>query len=744
MQPTSLIYFIILVLCGIGIPLSGQDVKEVSLTANYQDTPLNEVLQELENKYGLSFSYLQNTLDGKTVTNNFKNADWQKIADFLTDRLGIAVKMLDGGYVTLTPLPPSAPRKRSLCFRIKEKNTQEPLPFVTISVPERGESFYSNEQGWCRQQVQAADTDSLTISFLGYAPQTIAITALGNNCPTLSLAPAEFELMLVEVLEYLTDGIDATPEGHQVVLKPQEVPSLPGFTENEVYRSLQLLPGVNSPDETAAGINIRGGFRDQTQIIWDGITVYGTGHLGGMVSFFSPELIEETNIWRGPADAAYGGRLSGVINMETDRRISDRIAAGGNLNLTHGNAYVKLPLLKGKSDLHLSGRGTLSALNQTPTFRSLGAQSARNPLLETIFEDEMDGEDNQQLLADNQEVLFEEFNGRWQWNPTDAHRFTISSFLQRNSTLIELTDADSFGNYLDDRTTTNSGLSATYAGTLSSRSQLEVQVAHSLHETAGKNTFGEEFVFFGSARQVALTETSLKLGWQRHLAPNHQFHIGIQLQQWKNQFNYEELLPFDLDEDIIEQSFSALGVAAHGTYTFSSGSWRANLGARFQYYAPTARWYPEPRLTGSYQLNDTWRIKAGFGVNHQFLSEVLEIDLENLGANIPFWVLADGENINLPNSHEFNFGFIGQKRGWLFDVEVYHKRVRNLSSVEFLERDDDQAVFSPADSRSSGIDFLLKRRWGPVRSWIIYTLSNVEARFPRIGSRFSPADNDQR
>ncbi|MEM9260218.1 MAG: hypothetical protein AAGA62_11265, partial [Bacteroidota bacterium] len=39
---------------------------------------------------------------------------------------------------------------------------------------------------------------------------------------------------------------------------------------------------------------------------------------------------------------------------------------------------------------------------------------------------------------------------------------------------------------------------------------------------------------------------------------------------------------------------------------------------------------------------------------------------------------------------------------------------------------------------------LLKRRWGPARSWIIYTLSKVEARFLEIGNGFSPADNDQR
>jgi len=165
---------------------------------------------------------------------------------------------------------------------------------------------------------------------------------------------------------------------------------------------------------------------------------------------------------------------------------------------------------------------------------------------------------------------------------------------------------------------------------------------------------------------------------------------------------------------------------------------------RLQYYEPTAQWYPEPRLSGSYQFHKIWRAKASFGVNHQFLNEIIELDLESLGGSTPIWVLANGEEVSLPSSREYNFGLIGQKNAWLIDLEFYHKRVSNLSSLELLTRNVGQTMFNVADSRSIGMDLLLKRRWGPVRSWIIYTLSRVEARFPEIGNGFSPADNDQR
>jgi len=549
-----------LLLFTMSIPLSGQAIKDVRFSAKYQNQPLTDLLEELQKSAGLTFSYLEHTLQQKTITHHFQESGWQEIESFLKNKTGLNVQVLDGGYVTLTPLPPSAARDRPICLRIVDATTQAALPFVTVAIPGRPTSFYSDDDGWCRQQVSAADSDSLEFNFLGYRPQRIALSSVGgaDNCPTVALAPSNLELATVNVVEYLTDGIDATAEGHQVVIRPQRIPSLPGFTENEVYRSFQLLPGVNSPDETAAGVNIRGGFRDQTQIVWDGITVYGTGHLGGMISFFSPELVDEVNIWRGPADPAFGGRLSGVINMETDRDITNRISAGANLNLTHANAYLKVPLLKGKSDVHLSGRGTALGLNQTPTFRSLGNQFARNPILESFFEGEDELNESQQLLSDNQDVIFQEFNGRWQWNPTDQHQFTLSVFQQANNKSIELTDPSGFDSYREEQVAINNGLSFTYAGTLSERSQLNVQLARSVHQAESSTSIGENEIPFDNFRENAIQEWSFKAGFQRRITHQHNFKVGLQLQEWTSNTSLEEFQFLDGENLTVGQSLPIL------------------------------------------------------------------------------------------------------------------------------------------------------------------------------------------
>ncbi|MEM6770460.1 MAG: TonB-dependent receptor plug domain-containing protein [Bacteroidota bacterium] len=300
---------LILLLQALCWSLAGQSTPKLNLTADYQDVPLTEILQKLEQQHGLTFSYLANILEAKSVTRRFQNAGWQEVSDFLFRRLGIDVQVLDGGYVVLTTLPPDVRRPQDVCLRILDE-TDTPLPYVTASINGKEQSFYSDAKGWCRQTLRAADTDSLRLEFIGYAPVNLPLTAINSGrCPEQKMAPSGIDLTSIIVLEYLTDGIDATPEGREVRAKPNIIAAIPGFTENELYRSVQLLPGVNSSDETAADLSIRGGTRDQTQILWDGINIYAPGHYLGMISYFTPELVEDIRIWRGQADATFGGAV---------------------------------------------------------------------------------------------------------------------------------------------------------------------------------------------------------------------------------------------------------------------------------------------------------------------------------------------------------------------------------------------------------------------------------------------------
>ncbi len=80
------------------------------------------------------------------------------------------------------------------------------------------------------------------------------------------------ELDEVVITSYLAKGIIKDKNGaFKITLKELEI--LPGLVEADVLESIQELPGVISPNETATGLNVRGGTPDQNQIIWDGFSI---------------------------------------------------------------------------------------------------------------------------------------------------------------------------------------------------------------------------------------------------------------------------------------------------------------------------------------------------------------------------------------------------------------------------------------------------------------------------------------
>ena len=66
----------------------------------------------------------------------------------------------------------------------------------------------------------------------------------------------------------------------------------------------------------------------------------------------------------------YGDRLSGVIEIESANDLTDRFQAGGGLNLTHGDLFVKVPLSE-KVGIMLAGRRSSTDIYQNISYNNL-------------------------------------------------------------------------------------------------------------------------------------------------------------------------------------------------------------------------------------------------------------------------------------------------------------------------------------------------------------------------------------
>ncbi|MEM9023902.1 MAG: TonB-dependent receptor plug domain-containing protein, partial [Bacteroidota bacterium] len=528
-----------------------------------------------------------------------------------------------------------------------------------------------------------------------------------------------------------------------VVLRPQRIGVLPGLTDADVLQSAQLLPGVNSPDETAAGLQIRGGTPDQNLVLWDGIPVYHSGHYFGMISAFNPHAVGQYEVFRNGFGAEHGGRVAGLVNIASDNALKDRVEAGGGANLLFGDAYAKVPVGNSGARFMVAGRRSFTDL-----FNSLPYER----LNERVFQHTRVVEE-QQLAADQLVELLDEFQftdlNASLTLPTAKGTLSLSGLYVQNRLDHAVFEGD-FGLALEDRLDLdNWGMSARWdAGTPGKQQGLPLSVVAAHSEYDYKYDF-----FMSELSGLVPLESSIKENLVRHstlkatLSPtvgnNNRLKLGYQLDRQQVVFRVEYVEVGE--DDLVESSdTTTYRHGLFGEYTLQLGPVTVQPGLRYQYNSLNQTHYLEPRGFVHWRLSDALRLRATGGLYHQFISQLLELDFNELGVNNQVWSLSNDDNVPVVSSDHWSVGAIWRKHGWLVDVEGYIKRQRDITSLTTSFSAIQDNPYSEGSATMTGIDVLLKKQWRHVRAWVSYTLSRFRYDFEEISAEAFAAPHDQR
>lgn len=132
--------------------------------------------------------------------------------------------------------------------------------------------------------------------------------------------------------------------------------AVPALVERDVLRAVQLLPGVSSANDFAAGFSVRGGKADENLVLLDGHPLHNPFHLGGAFATFPEAAVRGVDAQLGVAEARFGGRLSSVMDVES-ATMGDGPATQANISLLAATASSggRLP---GGGAWRLTGRRT--------------------------------------------------------------------------------------------------------------------------------------------------------------------------------------------------------------------------------------------------------------------------------------------------------------------------------------------------------------------------------------------------
>ena len=126
--------------------------------------------------------------------------------------------------------------------------------------------------------------------------------------------------------------------------------------EKDIFKFLQLLPGVSAGKDGMSGLLVRGGSNDQTLILYDDVPIYNQAHAYGILSIFSGETVQSAEVSKGYISPAYGSRLSALTQIRTrdgDRQDHRQSLTVGTLSLA---GTVDGPIVRNKGSYLVSTR----------------------------------------------------------------------------------------------------------------------------------------------------------------------------------------------------------------------------------------------------------------------------------------------------------------------------------------------------------------------------------------------------
>jgi len=228
---------------------------------------------------------------------------------------------------------------------VKEKSTGEALPYASVIVEGTNIGAMTNADGYFTIFGLPAGAVSISAQFIGYKKAGISLTGRPNDKRQIIIELEEESKQLKEVVITGKQNMMKVSENiSQVTISPKQITALPGLGEKDIFRSMQLLPGISGTNEASSGLYVRGGTPDQNLILYDGFTVYHVDHFYGFFSAFNSNAIKDVQLYKGGFEPKFGGRTSSVVEITGKTGNENEFNAGGEIGAISANGFAEIPL----------------------------------------------------------------------------------------------------------------------------------------------------------------------------------------------------------------------------------------------------------------------------------------------------------------------------------------------------------------------------------------------------------------
>lgn len=637
-----------------------------------------------------------------------------------------------GGYPALV-----AQNYFSLKGKIADKSNGQIIPYANIYDSINNILAISDSNGLFELQLKEGDY-TFEISSVGYETYRKSLHLSKNMNLYLVINP---DNSLNEVLvtgERLRKTAEMNASGI-TSLSSASVERLPAFMgEKDILKAVLLTPGIQSGQEGARGIFVRGGSPDQNLLLFHHAPVYNVSHIYGFLSVFTTEALSQMDIYKNYIPVQYGGRLSSVIDIEPNFGNTEHWKGDFSLGAITSKFHIEGPLKKEKTSMNFSFRECHVGLFTGPISQHQFNKSGDNGSLKYYFYDLNAA--IQHRINDKQTLSWSLYSGN------DFYTFDQSKSFPRATTFTE----DITNKKLNWMNTTSSAewkinlkkVSISNYYTFSFYRLKSDQELGSVFRDYNKfiNSIGTTFY----NTQSRINENSWQTNFEHHLNVFHHFNYGIKLTERAFTVNdvdiaYQDSTRFIYARDTFHNPrVPVLEFYPYADYLFT---WNKKVdvktGVQLMVYHAKGKtfFFPQPRFELIYHPIPSISMRASVlqTVQPMHLLTNNTGDVQN-----DVWVPATAK-IGPETSWQYSGGVqYDNPKGYTASVDAYYKTMHHLSDYKYrstfiLDKIpwEDQ-LLNDGTGKAYGVEFFFAKTQGQFTSWLKYNLSWSTRQFPEL------------
>lgn len=706
--------YLILILC-LAFTSSLSIAQSIKIDANNQN--LSEIFVELNRKNSVQFSYDEILVSSHNIS---LNKEFYTIEDAVYELIKLTdleYRLINGVYVLKKKK--QVQTKHFFYGKVIDGKSNEVIPFSNIFV---NKSSFTTDLNGGFSILEYDSIIKIRIFSLGYNPLDTIIKSYKQNI--IKLNPSILDISEVVIFEK-NKSPDYIKQVGLVRLNYRTSSLLNGKGESNFFPLMRTQSGILASGDQANDFTIWGSYKGQTQVVYDGITIFNLSGYNDFISTINPSIINCIDLYKGGYNVDIGDRVGGLINIEGKCGNIQKPVINMNLNNLLSEFSLSVPIGK-KNSLLGSFRRTIydlinvSFLNKNNYIKNVDGYSSSHRFLDcNVKLSGIIGEaDNYSLSVINS---YDNFN----YNFSDNLLNTATDIFHEN-------------------TKKNFGASFKYSkkilkyGIVNAIASYSVFNNHLTNIVQVDSTLDliDEFKVFSDN---IIIEKKINIEYTSPKKRNRRYVLGLGI--IKNETNY--------DIDFVNYRFNNMNkdkISRLNTYFKNQiiifDKFNIEPGLKVD-LSLTKDFFIQPRLTANYDIDKNSKISVAVGRYNQFVSENSLLDANN--NLIYFWNVSDNVSFKSLSSNQAIISYnLTDYKKISFNIDFFHKKTSNINRLKINSVMPKFNLYY-GSSRAYGSEINIQKRIRNNQLIINYLLSKTEERFEYFeNSEYIKSPQDQR